>query len=180
MRIHLPSNLDTRPVPYEPCPATIRRPDQETGYRVHAVFHALSPLNNPVEGCSHAVWERPLNPGMKIDKIDWAWTGSSQDPEVVPFWEQCIECSECVRIRFRMVSARNIRFGAESGFQHYRWKPIARLRRNSPRTDIACPECSELPERLVVEVPIGSFRRDRPRQPCAESVTELLSGAPLK
>src|SRR6266852_2303948 len=180
MRIHLPSDLEARPVPYEPCPAITRRPDQETGYRVHAVFQALSPLNNPVEGCSHAVWERPLNPGMKIDKIDWAWTGSSQDPEVVPFREQCIKCSECIRIGFRMVSARNIRLGAEAGFQHYRWKSIARFGRNSPRSDIGRSECSELPERLVVEVPTGSFGRDRPRQSCAESMTQLVRGTPLK
>src|SRR6266446_10736855 len=180
MRIHLPSDLGARPVPYEPCPAITRRPDQETGYGVHAVFQALSPLNNPVEGCSHAVRERPFNPGMKIDEIDGARTGSSQDPEVVPFRKQCIECSECIRIRFRMVSARNIRFGAESGFQHYRWKPIARFRRNGPCTDIGRAECSELPERLVVEVPTGLFSRDRPRQPFAETMTKLLRGTPLK
>jgi hypothetical protein len=41
MPIHLPSDLDARPVPYEPCPTTIRGPDQETGYCVHAVFQAL-------------------------------------------------------------------------------------------------------------------------------------------
>src|SRR6266404_4078096 len=180
MRIHLPSDLDARPVPYEPCPAITRRPDQETGHRVHTVLQALSPLNNPVEGCSHAVRERPLNLRMKIDEIDGARTGSSQDPEVVPFRKQCIECSECIRIRFRMVSARNIRFGAQSGFQHYRWKPIARFRRSSPCTDIGRAECSELPERLVVEVPTGLFSRDRPRQPCAETMTQLLRGTPLK
>src|SRR5712672_1351656 len=180
MRIHLPSNLDTRPVPYEPCPAVTRQPDQETGHRVHAVFQALSPLHNPVEGCSHAVWERPLNPRMKIDKIDWAWTGSSQDPEVVPFREQWVECSECIRIRFRMVSARNVRFGAESGFQCYCWKPKARFRRNGPCADIGRAECSELPERLLVEVPTGLFSGDRPRDSYAETMTQLLRGAPLK
>src|SRR6267142_2466525 len=126
MRIHLPSDLDAWPVPYEPCPATIRRPDQETGHRVHAVFQALSPLNNPVEGCSHAVWERPLNLRMKIDEIDGTRTRSSQDPEVVPFREQCIEGSECIRIRFRMISAGNIRLGAKAGFQRYRRNSIAR------------------------------------------------------
>src|SRR5882724_4045960 len=180
MRIHLPSDLDARPVPYEPCPAITRRPDQETGHRVHTVFQALPPLKNPVEGCSHAVWERSLNPRMKIDEIDGTWTGSSQDPEVVPFREQCIECSEYIRIRFRMVSARNIRSGAESGFQHYRWKPIAGFRRNGPCTDIGRAECSELPERLVVEVPTGSFSGDRPRDSYAETMTQLLRGAPLK
>src|SRR5712671_139198 len=180
MRIHLPSDLEARPVAYEPRPASTRRPDQETGYRVHAVFQALSPLHNPVEGCSHAVWERPLNPGMKIDKIDWAWTGSSQDPEVVPFGEQCIECSECIRIRFGMISAGNICLRAEAGFQHYRWKPIARFRRNSPCTDIGSAECPELPERLVVEVPTGLFSGDRPRDSYAETMTQLLRGTPLK
>src|SRR5713101_2052796 len=180
MRIHLPSDLDAWPVPYEPCPATIRRPDQETGHRVHTVFQALSPLNNPVEGCSHAVWERPLNPRMKIDEIDGSRTGSSQDPEVVPFREQCIECSECIRIRFRMVSARNIRLGAEAGLQHDCWKSIARFRRSSPCTDVGRAECSDLPKRLVVEVPTGLFSRDRPRQPCAETMTQLLRGTPLK
>jgi NADPH:quinone reductase-like Zn-dependent oxidoreductase len=41
--------------------AAIRRPDQETGDCVHAVFQVLSPLNNPVERCSDVVRERPLN-----------------------------------------------------------------------------------------------------------------------
>src|SRR5216683_2869969 len=117
---------------------------------------------------------------MKIDEIHGARTGSSQDPEVVPFRKQSIECSECIRIRFRMVSARNIRLGAESGFQHYRWKPIARFRRNGPRTDIGRTECSELPERLVVEVPTGLFSGDRPRDSYAESMTQLLRCTPLK
>src|SRR6266478_5129140 len=180
MRIHLPSDLGARPVPYEPCPATIRRPDQETGYRVHAVFQALSPLNNPVEGRSHVMWERPLNLRMKIDEIDGARTGSSQDPEVVPFRKQCIECSECIRIRFRMVSARNIRLGAEAGFQHDCWKSIARFRRSSPCTDVGRAERSDLPERLVVEVPTGLFSGDRPRDSYAESMTQLLRGTPLK
>src|SRR5438105_1510095 len=121
MRIHLPSDLDAGPVPYEPCRAITRRPDQETGYRVHTVFQALSPLNNPVEGCSHAVCERPLNPRMKIDEIDGTGTGSSQDAEVVSFREQGVECSECIRVGFRMVSAGNIRLGAEAGFQRYGW-----------------------------------------------------------
>src|SRR5689334_13660929 len=103
MRIHLPSNLDTRPVPYEPRPATIRRPDQETRHCVHAIFQALSPLNNPIEGRSHVVWERAFNLGVKIDEIDGTWTRSSQDPEVVPFGEQCTECAECIRIRFGMI-----------------------------------------------------------------------------
>src|SRR5882724_537437 len=180
MGIHLPSHLYARPVPHEPCPAAACRPDQETGYCVHTVFQALSPLNNPVEGCSHVVWERPLNLRMKIDEIDGTRTRSSQYSEVVPFRKQCIECSECIRIRFRMVSARNIRLGAEAGFQYDCWKSIARFRRSSPCTDVGRAECSDLPERLVVEVPPGLFSRDRPRQPCAESMTQLLRGTPLK
>ncbi len=79
-----------------------------------------------------------------------------------------------------MVSARNIRSGAEAGFQCYCWKPKARFRRNGPCADIGRAECSELPERLVVEVPTGLFSGDRPRQPCAETMTQLLRGTPLK
>src|SRR4026207_1990052 len=121
-----------------------------------------------------------LNPGMQIEEVDGTWTGSSHDPEVVSFREQCIKCSECIRIGFRMVSARNIRLGAEAGFQHDCWKPIARFRRSSPCPDVGRAECSELPECLVVEVPTGLFGRDRPRQSCAETMTPLLRGTPLK
>jgi len=167
-------------MPDETCPATVCRPDQETGHCVHAIFQALSPLHNPVEGCRHVVWECPFNPRMKIDEIDGAWTRSSQDPEVVPFGEQWIECSECIRIRFRMVSAGNIRLDAEAGFERYRWNSIARFRRNSPCTDIGGAERSELRERLVVEVPTGSLDRDWPRQSCAQSMTQLLCSAALK
>src|SRR5277367_2851832 len=130
MWIHLPSDLGARPVSYEPRSAVIRRSYQETRYCVHAVFQALSPLNNPIEGRSYVVWKRPLNLRVKINEIDGTWARCSQDPEVVPFGEQCIECSECIWIRFRMVSAGNIGLGAEAGFQHDRWKPIARFRRN--------------------------------------------------
>src|SRR5260221_9444708 len=79
-----------------------------------------------------------------------------------------------------MVSARNVRLGAKAGFQGHRWKPIARFRRSSPCTDVGRAECSDLPERLVVEVPTGLFSRDRPRQPFAETMTKLLRGTPLK
>src|SRR5205085_4112697 len=53
-------------------------------------------------------------------------------------------------------------------------------RRNGPCTDIGGAERSELRERLVVEVPTRSFDRDLPRQPCAETMTQLLCGAALK
>ena len=171
MGIHLPSDLYARPVPDETCPATVCRPDQETGYCVHAVLQALSPLQNPVEGCRHIVWECPFNPGMKVYEIDGTWTRGSQDPEVVPFREQWIECSERIRIRLRMISAGNIRLRAEAGFERYRWNSIAGLRRKSPGADIGGSECSKLIERLVVEVPTRSFDRDGPRQSCAQRMT---------
>src|SRR3954453_2286603 len=153
MGIHLPSSLYARPMPDKTCAATVCRPNQETGHGVHAVFQALSPLNNPVEGCRYLVWECPFNPRMKVDEIDGTWTRSSQDTEVVPFREQWIECPERIRIRFRMVSAGNIRLSAEAGFQRYRRNAIARFRCNSPCTNLGGAEGSKLRERLVVEVP---------------------------
>src|SRR3954454_381589 len=115
---------------------------------------------------------------MNIDEINRTRTSSSQYPEVVPFREQCIEGPECIRLRFRMIAAGNIGLGAEAGFQCDGWNSIARFRRNSPCTNIGRAECSELPERLVVEVPTGSFSRDRPRQSPAHSMTQFLRLTP--
>jgi hypothetical protein len=117
---------------------------------------------------------------MKIDEIDPAGTRGSQDAEVVSFREQWIECPERIRIRSWMVSARNIGLGAEARFQRYRWKSIARFRGDRPCTNISRAECSELPERLVVEVPTGLFSRDRPRQSYAKTMTHLLRGTSLE
>src|SRR5215510_2561316 len=79
-----------------------------------------------------------------------------------------------------MIATGDIYPCAEPRFQRYRPKPIACFRCNRPRTDICRAECSGLPKRFVVKVPTSLFGRDRPRNPCAKTVTHFLGGASLK
>lgn len=70
--VRLPADLGAGPVSHEPRPTTIRSPDQEPGHRVDAIFKALPPLKDPIDGYGHVMRKRRFDVRMKIDKVDRA------------------------------------------------------------------------------------------------------------
>jgi hypothetical protein len=51
-------------------PIAICRPDEEPRYRVHAIFQALAPLDDPIEARCHVVGECFLDARIYIDEVD--------------------------------------------------------------------------------------------------------------
>src|SRR5258705_13958823 len=68
VRVDLPSQFHARPVSNKPFTTTVCGSNQGARYGVNSVLQALSPLNDPVEGSSNAMWERQVKLGMEIDE----------------------------------------------------------------------------------------------------------------
>ena len=92
-------DLRARPVPDVARLACIAGADQASRYVVDAIVKTLSPLHDPIKRGSDIVRQRYLDVRMNIYKVDWAWSGRSQDTEIVALRKQGIERAQSIRDR---------------------------------------------------------------------------------
>src|ERR1700733_4042197 len=97
MTSFLPTNLRARPIPNEARLPCIAGADQASGYVVDAIVKTLSPLHDPIKRGSDIVRQCYLDVRMNIYKIDWPWSGRSQDTEIVALRKQRIERAQSIR-----------------------------------------------------------------------------------
>src|SRR5579864_5178790 len=155
--IDLPSHLHTRPVADKPSAALTGRDEQKTRNGIDAVSQTFPPLHNHVRRNRNAPWKVRLDPRMHVDEIDWSGSGIGQHSEIVAHREYRAEGAQ--RSATWIVSAGDIRLHTDPWLQRQREKTVARIGCNRPRAYAARTETAELPYGLVVEIPIGFFRR---------------------
>src|SRR6266568_177083 len=173
MPIHLPAHFGARTMPDEPGIALSRRNNQKSGDSVDSVSQTLAPLKDPIDGSRHTMRQRRFNARVCVDKVDGAGAGSGDDAKIIALRKQGIERSECVRPR--IVSTRDVRPSAESRFQRNVREPVTRFRCHRPRAYICGTEGSELPKRLIVEIPTGLRLSDRTRKTRTDTVPHFVA-----
>src|ERR1700757_3162197 len=95
----LPTNLRARPIPDVTRFACIAGADQASRYVVDAIVKALSPLHDPIKRGGDIVRQCYLDVRMNIYKVEWAWSGRSQDTEIVALRKERIERAQSIRGR---------------------------------------------------------------------------------
>src|ERR1700688_2254591 len=173
MSIHLPAHFHARTVSDEACIALSCRNNQKSGDGVHSISQALPPLKDPIDGGSHAVRQRRFSARVYVNKVDGAWARRGENAKIIALGEQRIERSECVRPR--IVAARDVRLSAESRFQRNARKTVTGFRSHCPGPYVCGTEGSELPKRLIVEIPVGLPLGDGTRKTRTDTVPHFVA-----
>src|ERR1700687_1234406 len=173
MSIHLPAHFRARTVSDEACIALSCRNNQKSGDGVHSISQALPPLKDPIDGDGHTVRQRCFNARVCVYKVDRAGASRGEHAKIIALWEERIECAEGVRPR--IVTARDVRLSAESRFQRNVRKPITGFRSHCPGAYVCGTEGSELPKRLIVEIPVGLPLGDGARKTRTDTVSHFMA-----
>src|SRR5260370_23186901 len=80
--IRLPPHFEARTMPDEACIALSRRNNQKSGHGVQSISQAFPPLEDPIDGGSHAVWHRRFNARRYVDKVDRAGASRGQNAQI--------------------------------------------------------------------------------------------------
>jgi hypothetical protein len=108
MPIRLPAHFRARTVSDEARITFSRRNNQESGHGIHSVSQTLPPLEDPIDGDSHTLRQRPFNARVCVYKVDGAGASRGEDAKIIALREQRIEGPE--RVLPRIVAARDVRF----------------------------------------------------------------------
>src|SRR5713101_7678775 len=153
MSICLPAHFRARTVSDEACIALSCWNDQKSRNGIHPVSQTLPPLKDPIDADSHTLRQRCFSARVYVNKVDGAGASRGENAKIIALREQRIEGPE--RVRPRIVAARDVRFSAESWFQRNVRKTVTGFRCHCPGAYICGTEGSELPKRLIVEIPAG-------------------------
>src|SRR6266704_2819427 len=145
---------------------------------MYSVPQTFTPLEDPIDGDSHTLRQHCLNARVCVNKVDGSRAGRGEDAKIIALREQRIEGAEGVRPR--IVAARDVRLSAESRFQRNGRKPVAGFRSQCPGAYGCGPETSELPKRLIVEIPAGVPLGDRTRKTRTDTVPHFVAYTPVE
>ncbi len=85
MPIRLPAHFRARTVPNKACITFSRRDNQKAGHGIDSVLQTFTPLEDPIEGGSHAVRKRCFSARVYVNKVDRPRAGRCEDSKIMPF-----------------------------------------------------------------------------------------------